>query len=226
MIGQAKKCRKIQQKAWKENKLSLQTILCFVSFFGEQGTLMVLHTIVGRCAPIVAKKVIWYANARCGSGKRRNYASFVRVWITLGGAVERIDTALFAKEEATKPDTVQKGTKKDQVMVFAYNAEIQGMICFHVQLTICPVISRKFSVMFAEALVISAVLTFQIQIQESHVEQLAAQKPILHATNVERKTILHEIAVSKGRVDREENRRAISFCFKDLTENEKVHGIF
>jgi hypothetical protein len=50
---------------------------------------MVLHTIVGRCAPIVAKKVIWYANARCGSGKRRNYDSFVRVWITLGGVVER-----------------------------------------------------------------------------------------------------------------------------------------
>ncbi|KAJ6870694.1 hypothetical protein NC652_036370 [Populus alba x Populus x berolinensis] len=201
LIGQAKKCRKIQQKAWKENKLSLQTILCFVSFFGDQGTLMVLHTIVGRCAPIVAKKVIRYANARCGSGKRRNYASFVGVWITLRGVVERIDTALFAKEEATEPDTVQKGTKKDQVMVFAYNAEIQGMICFHVQLTICPVIS-------------------------SHVEQLAAEKLTLHATNVERKAILQEIAVSKGRVDREENKRAISFCFKDLTENEKVHGIF
>ncbi|KAL3569253.1 hypothetical protein D5086_029143 [Populus alba] len=60
--------------------------------------------------------VIRYANARCGSGKRRNYASFVGVWITLRGVVER--------------------------------------------------------------------------------------------------------------VDREENKRAISFCFKDLTENEKVHGIF
>lgn len=57
-------------------------------------------------------------------------------------------------------------------------------------------------------------------------EQLAAQNPILHATNVERKAILQEITVSKGRVDREENKRAISFCFKDLTENEKVHGIF
>lgn len=59
-------------------------------------------------------------------------------------------------------------------------------------------------------------------------EQLAAQKPTLHATNVERKAILQEIAVSKGRVDREENinKRAISFCFKDLQKMRKFMGSF
>ncbi|KAG6744906.1 hypothetical protein POTOM_051547 [Populus tomentosa] len=194
------------------------------TFSGDQGTLMVLHTIVGRCAPIVAKKVIRYANARCGSGKRRNYASFVGVWITLRGVVERIDTALFAKEEATEPDTVQKGTKKDQVMVFAYNAEIQGMICFHVQLTICPVISRSFGHLCCADF--PDIDPREVYCYNCGNRDHATEKLTLHATNVERKAILQEIAVSKGRVDREENKRAISFCFKDLTENEKVHGIF
>lgn len=57
--------------------------------------------------------------------------------------VDMVYHTVYILCDILKPDTVQKGTKKEQVMVFAYNAEIQGMICFHVQLTICPVISRS-----------------------------------------------------------------------------------